>query len=1055
MKSKFQNSILLLAVIFLIGIGNLYAQSPCPRYGPCDEIPTPTPSGTPTNTPTTPGNTVTLSAMLEEMVVNVVAFKTAFISTVEGTLGGYFALLAYLVAWIVAVYYFIQQFIRGEWDASEIGRFTGRIVVCLLLLISCGDMDGDGKRGDIVRLFGYVGYHLAYGSTPEEPSGNFISRTVEEQKTKFNTNYDAFVQNKLMVRINEQDMPVKYPGMQGVQTVAAVYTGQATPEQQQQAASQEFWIGLEFQLLNVCRSIISILDFFLLILYSFGILVLSLIAAFMCCVFVNRDLAKRFTYPFLWSVFTITVVFPALSQGARYFAYLAGNMALGTSGNPNYTFDPRSYTIISNGDPTPMILVAVLCMLISILFLAMSMVLSYSLVQGKLVESMNGLIANAFAGISSVGLGAAVSAYSTKLSSEGEKGVIDAANTGAVTQAGYTLEAQKASADAALKANETLANSGYQSTMTNAQAQMQASQQSALGQYLGGMANVNAERFQTVNGALANFRHNMKNMDADERKANADNLIELLSKNGDATSQRIAKELELAPDKASLLAEQYENILKGIPIGGSVASALGVNKEAMDSWMRTEGFKDLGQWMFGNPDTMQGGLFQNGAATSKMFEQNRQLQNDYQMPNNLQYQRPDGTMVDALTGQKLSNNVIDMTNPNNVVDYSQTPSVGGIFKGAGGNGGGGLMTRTQQQNTAAMNRLMKQDPNFLPNLQQMAWRNGWNPNDILNFMALETAGSFNKSIRGGDNGNYVGLIQFGKAARQDVGLPSDTGQAQRFLAGISASQQLPYVEKYLKMHEKMSGTKLDNLGKIYAAVGGGGGALRNAMKNGGVVIEGGTRAYRVNKIWDNNKDGQITVGDFGTAAFSKLGAGAYFDANKALGQIRAVDPATAKFLSKKFSADSTYTNTLANNQRTFEGKNQANSAYFSMKRSAEQSFTQDQINIADQKSQIQTGGLQQVYGSQVQSSQTIYGGQSQSAQITQQGSLQAGQFNYEGTMQAAQLNFEAQNKVAEMTKKAALENLYKKNMANLVQTVGNSTAHQISELFERASRGMN
>jgi hypothetical protein len=66
-------------------------------------------------------------------------------------------------------------------------------------------------------------------------------------------------------------------------------------------------------------------------------------------------------------------------------------MALGTSGSPNYTFDLTTYTIISNGDPTPMILVALLCMVISILFLAMSGILSFALVQGRLVEAISDL----------------------------------------------------------------------------------------------------------------------------------------------------------------------------------------------------------------------------------------------------------------------------------------------------------------------------------------------------------------------------------------------------------------------------------------------------------------------------------------------------------------------------------------------------------------------------------------------------------------------------------------------------------------------------------------
>ncbi len=163
-----------------------------------------------------PGAEATLSSFLREIVTNFVAFKAAFINTVEGTLGGYFAVLAYILAWIIAVYYFIQQFIQGEWDAAQIGGFTGSIVVCLLLLVFCGDLDNDGRRGDIVRMPALVGYHLAFGEDSQEPTGNYINRLVNEERTKFNTNYQKFIENKLMVKINDRDMPVRYPGMSGI-----------------------------------------------------------------------------------------------------------------------------------------------------------------------------------------------------------------------------------------------------------------------------------------------------------------------------------------------------------------------------------------------------------------------------------------------------------------------------------------------------------------------------------------------------------------------------------------------------------------------------------------------------------------------------------------------------------------------------------------------------------------------------------------------------------------------------------------------------------------------
>ncbi|HLM61137.1 MAG TPA: hypothetical protein VK308_10050, partial [Pyrinomonadaceae bacterium] len=219
----------------------------------------------PSPSPITPApmDGVTLSGFLEEVVRNFVAFKTTFINTVEGTLGGYFAVLAYILAWVIAVYYFIQQFIQGDWDAAQIGRFTGSIVVCLLLLVFCGDLDNDGRRGDLVRMPAYIGYHLAFGEDRQEPTGSYINRLVNTERTKFNTNYQKFIENKLMVKINERDMPVIYPGMNGIQTVAAVSIGQGSADQEKSILSQEFWVGLLFQVMNFCRSVIEIIDFFL------------------------------------------------------------------------------------------------------------------------------------------------------------------------------------------------------------------------------------------------------------------------------------------------------------------------------------------------------------------------------------------------------------------------------------------------------------------------------------------------------------------------------------------------------------------------------------------------------------------------------------------------------------------------------------------------------------------------------------------------------------------------------------------------------------------------
>src|SRR5205085_6098026 len=76
-------------------------------------------------------------------------------------------------------------------------------------------------------------------------------------------------------------------------------------------------------------------------------------------------------------------------------------------------------------------------------------------------------------------------------------------------------------------------------------------------------------------------------------------------------------------------------------------------------------------------------------------------------------------------------------------------------------------TVTQARSRQHLESLTRQEPDFLPKLKTEAAKRGINPDDLLNVMALETAGTFRKNINNGKG--YVGLIQFGEAARKDVG----------------------------------------------------------------------------------------------------------------------------------------------------------------------------------------------------------------------------------------------------------------------------------------------
>ena len=93
---------------------------------------------------------------------------------------------------------------------------------------------------------------------------------------------------------------------------------------------------------------------------------------------------------------------------------------------------------------------------------------------------------------------------------------------------------------------------------------------------------------------------------------------------------------------------------------------------------------------------------------------------------------------------------------------------------------------------------------------EMAKRLGMNPEDLLRVMLLETGGTLSPKPHG--NG-AVGLIGFTKDNQKELGATLDQ------LGKMTAEEQLPYVEKYLKIHSR--GQALNSLEKVSATVYGG------------------------------------------------------------------------------------------------------------------------------------------------------------------------------------------------------------------------------------------
>lgn len=111
---------------------------------------------------------------------------------------------------------------------------------------------------------------------------------------------------------------------------------------------------------------------------------------------------------------------------------------------------------------------------------------------------------------------------------------------------------------------------------------------------------------------------------------------------------------------------------------------------------------------------------------------------------------------------------------------------------------------------------------------------------LADVIAMESAGTFSPSI--GNGRGFYGLIQFGEAARQDLGLTTEQ------LTRMTAAQQMQYVVKYLKLQARYAGVEgYRTIHELAGAVNQGHGMLRDIRRRGVAAV-----------LDPSNRDGAIT-----------------------------------------------------------------------------------------------------------------------------------------------------------------------------------------------------
>lgn len=158
-------------------------------------------------------------------------------------------------------------------------------------------------------------------------------------------------------------------------------------------------------------------------------------------------------------------------------------------------------------------------------------------------------------------------------------------------------------------------------------------------------------------------------------------------------------------------------------------------------------------------------------------------------------------------------------------------------------------TNTKVKKTDALSKLSDEE---IAATNQAAKNIGCDPNDLIAIMYNESG--LNTSIANQAGSGNVGLIQFGKAAAQDLGTTQDALSKMNYL------EQIKYVEKFYKMVKKRNNIpdsqKLDGA-TLYAMI------FQPARANRDVLATKGENAYDkyCNYKLDINNDNKITKYD--------------------------------------------------------------------------------------------------------------------------------------------------------------------------------------------------
>jgi hypothetical protein len=464
---------------------------------------------------------------------------------IEGPLLPWLENLSWWLAVLVIIFGFARLWRENAGAGADLFWWFGRIAIIFALA---------GSGPAIVNKLDAIGQEIAWGGSGS--SNSVLYRFYNNHRKGFEEGYRRFTKGHFTVEPTGEKL--KPPPGGGEAVLGVIRDVVASPKDvNNKFETLSHDMPFLFSILSFARGILAFGDLYLLALGGFLMIAVRLAAPVMIALAIDRNLANKISYPFLWGTIVLTLIWPIVSQLIRAFAYMGGNLAMSLDASDVvYQWDPQTMGEImtSGAEPFYTVIIAIVIMAIAGLSLWMSPVIAYKVAMGQVYESVSSTVSGWAGALVGAGIELYSSAIAASISNQAERAQAQGQFLGEMTRAGTAYDVGKLNA----LSNQIRGITGIEGNRI-----------SSVGGIYGGLVRavgaINTERLYSNESAAAQTRLNARDIWARNDQAIGDLNAERKQQSANIETDRAADTQNWAGGK----------IIKGSEwLGGAVRTGL-------------------------------------------------------------------------------------------------------------------------------------------------------------------------------------------------------------------------------------------------------------------------------------------------------------------------------------------------------------------------------------------------------------------------------------------------------------------------------------------------